>query len=176
MPDPSWLPTFDRAARLEPAALMALAVDVAMASATHGGGPFGAVVADAQGCVLDVGWNQVISSRDSTAHAEIVALRRAQQHAASHRLDGCAVYSSCAPCIQCFGALYWSGVQAVYAAARKEDAERIGFDEGPPMEELWRHAAQAKGIRYVADFHRDERALAPLRAYAAGGGVNYSVE
>ena len=176
MPEPRWLPRIDQATPLDADALMSLALDVALASARHGGGPFGAVVADAEGRVLGIGWNRVISTHDSTAHAEVVALRRAQQKRGSHRLERCQLFTSCAPCIQCFGAVYWSGVDAVYAAARKEDAEAIGFDEGPPMDELWRHAASAKGIRYVADFRRDERALAPLQAYAAAGGVNYSVE
>lgn len=152
---------------------MALALDVALASAEHGGGPFGAVVADRAGRVVDVGWNQVLLEKDSTAHAEVVALRRAQRHLATHALHGHVLHASCAPCIQCYGALYWSGVSTVYAAARREDAEALGFDEGPPMEGLWAHARHAKGIAYVPDFQRDERALAPLLAYRRSGGVTY---
>lgn len=155
---------------------MRLAIDIALASARGGGGPFGAVVADAAGRVIEVGWNDVLASHDSTAHAEIVALRRAQAKLATHRLDGCVVYSSCAPCIQCHGALFWSGVAGVYASARKEDAEAIGFEEGPRMDDLWAHAWATKGIEYTPDFLRDERALEPLRVYAARGGVNYSRE
>lgn len=153
---------------------MALAIEVARLSAQHGGGPFGAVVVDARGRALALGWNAVIDRHDSTAHAEIVAIRRAQAKLAMHRLDGCALLTSCAPCIQCFGAIYWSGIARVLASARKEDAEAIGFDEGPPMQELWAHAARAKGIAYVADVMRDERALRPLQEYARRGGVNYS--
>ena len=174
MDAPDWLPAFDRRAPLAPEALMALALDIALASARHGGGPFGAVVADAEGRVVEVGWNRVLAAHDSTAHAEVVALRRAQQRLATHHLAGCALYTSCAPCIQCYGAIYWSGLSRVYSAARKEDAERIGFDEGPPMDGLWAHAREAKGIDHVADFLRDERALRPLREYAESGGVNYS--
>lgn len=174
--DPYWLPRVERSVALAPEALMGLALDVALQSARHKSGPFGAVVADAEGHVLGIGWNEVVSSHDSTAHAEIVALRRAQKAVGTHRLDRCQLFTSCAPCIQCYGAIYWSGVGVVYAAARKEDAEAIGFEEGPPMEELWRHAEAAKSIRYVADFLRDERALAPLRAYKSQGGVNYSIE
>ena len=173
MQDPEWLPAFDRASTRGPEAHMALAIDIALASAARGGGPFGAVVADAAGHVIDVGWNEVVASHDSTAHAEVVALRRAQRRLATHTLAGCAMYASCAPCIQCYGALYWSGISKVYAAARKADAEAIGFDEGPPMEGLWAHAARAKGIGYVADFGRDERALAPLRAFREAGGARY---
>ena len=153
---------------------MALAIEVALRSAQQGSGPFGAVVADPEGRAVDVGWNEVVSSHDSTAHAEITALRRAQARAGTHRLEGYALYTSCAPCIQCYGAIYWSGVSRVYAAARKEDAEEIGFDEGPPMRALWDHAREARGIALHEDFHRDERALAPLKLYKARGGPDYS--
>lgn len=171
--DPAWLPAAPSGA-LAPDALMRLAIDVALASAKHGGGPFGAVVADAHGRVASLGWNQVLATNDSTAHAEVVALRRAQAAAGTHRLEGHTLYTSCAPCIQCYGAIYWSGLAKVIAAARKEDAEEIGFDEGPQMHALWAHAREARGILYVADFLRDERALEPLRVYRAAGGLDYS--
>ena len=153
---------------------MRLAIEIALASARQGTGPFGAVVADADGRVLGVGWNNVVPSNDSTAHAEIVALRDAQQRRRAHRLDGCALYASCAPCIQCYGAIYWSGVRAVCAAGRKEDAEASGCEEGPTTSGLWEQALAQKGITYHADFLRDDRALEPLRVYAERGGVNYS--
>lgn len=174
MADPAWLPALETDARRSPEQLMTLALDVALVSARNGGGPFGAVVADAQGRAVALGWNAVLSSVDSTAHAEIVAMRRAQRAIGSHHLGGCSLYTSCAPCIQCFGAIYWSGLAKVYSAARKEDAEAIGFDEGPPTEGLWAHAQAAKGIEHAADFLRDDRALLPLRVYAESGGVNYS--
>lgn len=153
---------------------MGLAIDIAIASAKNGGGPFGAVVADARGRLVGVGWNAVIATNDSTAHAEIVAMRRAQTRLGAHRLEGHALYTSCAPCVQCYGAIYWSGITKVYAAARKADAETIGFDEGPPLDALWTHARAARGIEYIPDFQRDERALLPLRIYREAGGVDYS--
>lgn len=171
---PAWLPPIDRERPRAPDELMRLAQDVALASARNGGGPFGALVADPQGRVLGVGWNAVLATRDSTAHAEVVALRAAQQGLATHHLSGCALYTSCAPCIQCYGAVYWSGIAKVYSSARKEDAEAIGFDEGPPMAGLWAHAREAKGIEHVEGFLRDEGALLPLRVYAESGGANYS--
>lgn len=174
MQDAPWLPGLDRSRTLTPDALMDLAIEIALTSAKNGGGPFGAVLADAQGRVVDVGWNAVLATTDSTAHAEIVALRRAQSRLGTHRLGGAALFSSCAPCIQCYGAIYWSGLSKVYAAARKADAETIGFDEGPALDALWEHARSERGIEYLADFRRDERALAPLRLYRERGGVDYS--
>jgi len=174
MTDPSWLPATDRSRPLAPEAIMRLAIDIALASAENGGGPFGAVIADAAGRVVDVGWNAVLASHDSTAHAEIVALRRAERRLETHRLDRHALYTSCAPCVQCYGAIYWSGLARVYAAARKADAEAIGFDEGPTLDALWAHARDARAVEYVADFQRDELALAPLRLYRERGGLDYS--
>lgn len=173
--DEDWLPPISSSAQ-EPAALMRLAVAVALANVRRGGGPFGALVATVAGEVIALGWNDVVRTHDSTAHAEVIAIRRAQQALRTHRLDGLVLYTSCAPCIQCFGAIYWSGLALVRAAARKDDAEAIGFEEGPPMDGLWNHALAVKGVRYEGDFGRDEQALAPFRAYAEAGGVNYSRE
>ena len=170
---PPWLPIVDDAKPREPEELMRLAIEIALAAAENGGGPFGAVLADREGRAIALGWNDVVAAHDSTAHAEIVAMRRAEHRLGTHRLEGCALYSSCAPCIQCYGAIYWSGLAKVYSAARKEDAESIGFDEGPPMDGLWAHAREAKGIEHVRDFHRDGKALRPLERYAERGGVNY---
>lgn len=159
---------------MTPQDLMRRAVALALESARTGGGPFGALVARPDGRVVAEGANRVIAAKDSTAHAEIVALRAAQQALGTHRLDGMVLYTSCAPCIQCYGAIYWSGVTHVFACATKEDAESLGFEEGPPMDDLWEHAQKAKGIEYVPRFGRDEAALAPFKEYARRGGENYS--
>ena len=155
-------------------ALMHRALALALESARTGGGPFGALVATPDGEVVSTGTNQVLARHDSTAHAEVVAIRDAQRRRGTHRLDGLVLYTSCAPCIQCYGAIYWSGLARVVACATKEDAEAIGFEEGPPMDGLWVHAAKAKGIAYEPRFLRDEGALEPFREYARRGGVNYS--
>lgn len=157
----------------EPEALMRLAVRIARESVEQGGGPFGALVATSDGRVVDVGWNCVVSTQDSTAHAEIVALRRAQRRLGTHALGGAALYTSCAPCIQCYGALYWSGADACYAAATREDAEALGFDEGPVDDALWAHARERRGLAFFPRFGRDAEALEPLQAYARRGGLVY---
>lgn len=177
--DPAHTPAWVRAIldespeRLEPDELMRLAVRIARANVDQGGGPFGAVVATADGRVVDVGWNCVVSTHDSTAHGEIVALRRAQRRLRTHDLAGHVMHSSCEPCIQCFGAIYWSGLDACYAAATREDAEAIGFDEGPVYDALWARARERRGLKHVPRFGRDDQALDPLRAYAARGGPVY---
>jgi tRNA(Arg) A34 adenosine deaminase TadA len=92
------------------------------------GGPFGAVVVK-EGRIVGRGANSVLSDRDPTAHAEIVALRDACRILGTHELSGCAVYSSCEPCPMCLAALYWARVDRLWYAATQEDAAAAGFDD-----------------------------------------------
>jgi guanine deaminase len=91
-------------------------------------GPFGAVVAR-DGAIVARGWNLVTSSKDPTAHAEIVAIRRACRKLATFSLDGCVLYSSCEPCPMCLAATYWARVDRLVHAASRDDAARAGFDD-----------------------------------------------
>jgi tRNA(Arg) A34 adenosine deaminase TadA len=90
------------------------------------GGPFGAVVVKA-GKVIGRGINQVTSANDPTAHAEIVAIREACQYLDTFNLKGCSIYSSCEPCPMCLGSIYWAGIDKLYYAATKDDAEKASF-------------------------------------------------
>src|SRR5262245_59523132 len=85
------------------------------------GGPFGALIVR-DGQVLGRDWNQVTSTNDPTAHAEIVAIREACRQTGSFLLSGCELYSSCEPCPMCLSAAYWARLQRVYYAARRSDA------------------------------------------------------
>jgi tRNA(adenine34) deaminase len=67
--------------------------------------PIGAVVV-AAGKVIGEGFNQPISSADPTAHAEIVALRRAAAAIGNYRLGGCTLYVTVEPCLMCVGAAF----------------------------------------------------------------------
>lgn len=99
------------------------------------GGPFGAIVVR-NGEVIAEGYNEVTSSNDPTAHAEIVAIREACNKLDSFQLDNCIIYTSCEPCPMCLGAIYWARPKAVYYACTKEDAAEIGFDDAFIYEEL----------------------------------------
>jgi tRNA(Arg) A34 adenosine deaminase TadA len=92
------------------------------------GGPFGAVVV-ADGRVVAEGWNQVTSTNDPTAHAEVVAIRRACTALGRFDLRGAVLYTSCEPCPMCLAAAYWARVDAVVFANAREDAAAIGFDD-----------------------------------------------
>lgn len=92
------------------------------------GGPFGAIVVR-NGRIVGRGWNQVTSTNDPTAHAEVVALRNACKKLKRFHLDDCELYTSCEPCPMCLGALYWARIRCVYYANTRKDAARIQFDD-----------------------------------------------
>lgn len=94
----------------------------------NAGGPFGAVVVK-DGKIIGEGWNQVTSTNDPTAHAEIVAIRAACQNLKVFDLSGCELFTSCLPCPMCLSAIYWSRIRKVYYANTEKDAEQIGFDD-----------------------------------------------
>ena len=92
------------------------------------GGPFGAVVVR-RGKIVGRGWNQVTSTNDPTAHAEVTAIRAACQKLRSFQLDDCELYTSCEPCPMCLAAIYWARCQKVYYANTRRDAAQIDFDD-----------------------------------------------
>jgi guanine deaminase len=92
------------------------------------GGPFGAVVVR-NGKVVGRGSNQVTSTNDPTAHAEILAIREACQRLKTFQLDECDLYTSCEPCPMCLSAIYWARLGKVFYANTRQDAARIDFDD-----------------------------------------------
>ena len=99
------------------------------------GGPFGAVIVRG-GEVVGEGWNEVLRSKDPTAHAEIVAIRNACRKLATYDLTGCEIYSTCEPCPMCLGAIYWSRIGRVYFSVNRHDAAGIEFRDEFIYEEL----------------------------------------
>jgi guanine deaminase len=92
------------------------------------GGPFGALVVRGE-AVLGEGWNQVTSTNDPTAHAEVVAIRRACEAIGTFALEGSTLYASCEPCPMCLAATYWARLSRVVYANTREEAAAIGFDD-----------------------------------------------
>ena len=92
------------------------------------GGPFAAVIVK-DGKIIASGVNEVTTSNDPTAHAEVVAIRKACLALNSFQLDGCEIYCSCEPCPMCLGAIYWARPAKIYFANTKEDAAAVDFDD-----------------------------------------------
>lgn len=92
------------------------------------GGPFGAVIVRNRE-IVGRGWNQVTSSNDPTAHAEVVAIRDACKNLNTFKLEECDLYTSCEPCPMCLAASYWARLRKVYFGNTRKDAADIGFDD-----------------------------------------------
>jgi len=92
------------------------------------GGPFAALVVR-NGSVVAEGTNQVTATLDPTAHAEVVAIRKACQALKNFQLIDCELYTTCEPCPMCMGAIYWARFAKVYYANTRADAAKIGFDD-----------------------------------------------
>jgi guanine deaminase len=92
------------------------------------GGPFGAVVV-LGGEIVARGRNRVLVTPDPTAHAEIVAIRRAARRLGRFDLSGCEIYATTEPCPMCLAAILWARIGRVYFGCTRKDAERAGFDD-----------------------------------------------
>ncbi len=127
------------------------------------GGPFGAVIVR-DGAIVAEGWNQVTSENDPTAHAEIVAIRRACVALDNFVLDDCEIYTSCEPCPMCLSAIYWARLRRLYYGNSKDDAAGIGFDDAY----LYREVGLAPGERSVPTVRLlADEALEAFRAWEA---------
>lgn len=136
-----------------------MACDIARESVEQKGGPFGAVVLqvdDQSGRILRywTGCNEVALSNDPTAHAEVVAIRKAcaslgvfdlgaiRKAASKLEQPGetshCVIYSSTEPCPMCYGAIRWARLKGLFFAATRFDAavEGVGFSDQALYEEF----------------------------------------
>ena len=108
-----------RAATGKPAmdeTFMRIALDLAVQAQQRGEVPVGAVVV-LDGTVIGEGFNQPISGTDPTAHAEIVAIRRAAARLGNYRLAGAELYVTIEPCQMCVGAMIHARIaRLVYGA------------------------------------------------------------
>jgi tRNA(adenine34) deaminase len=86
------------------ATFMREALSLARRAAASGEVPVGAVVVK-DGTVVGCGHNQPVSAQDPTAHAEVIALRKAAEQIGNYRLAGCDLYVTLEPCTMCAGAI-----------------------------------------------------------------------
>jgi len=92
------------------------------------GGPFGAVLVR-NGKIISRAHNQVIKNNDPTAHAEILAIRKASKKLGRFDLSDCEIYTTCEPCPMCLAAIHWAKLKKLYYGCTKKDAARINFDD-----------------------------------------------
>ena len=141
---------------------MARAIQLSIENVHSGrGGHFGAVIVR-NGELIAEGANQVTSTKDPTAHAEVLAIRAACAKLGVFDLQGCEIYTSCEPCPMCLGAIYWARLARIYFANAAADASSIGFDDSLIYREIPLPVAQ-RAIP-TSQMMREE-ALAAFRAW-----------
>jgi tRNA(adenine34) deaminase len=99
---------------------------LAVASSSPADVPVGAVVYDADGRELATAGNERELLGDPTAHAEVLALRRAARAVGSWRLDGCTLVVTLEPCTMCAGALVLARVAALVFGAWEPKTGAVG--------------------------------------------------
>ncbi|MFT4214684.1 MAG: nucleoside deaminase [Microbacterium sp.] len=143
---------------------MGRALVLAAEAAAAGEIPVGAVVTDAAGAALGEGRNLREATADPTAHAEIVALRRAAESRGSWNLEGCTLTVTLEPCLMCAGAILQARVGRVVFGAWDEKAGAAGsvYDvlrdrRLPVRAEVIGGVCEVEAVALLAEFFRARR-------------------
>lgn len=104
---------------------MAAAVAQARLAMRRGEVPVGAVVAR-EGRIVARGRNEIVARRDPTAHAELIAIRKAAVLLRNERLGGCTLYTTLEPCHMCAGAIVLARLDRVVFGAREPKTGAAG--------------------------------------------------
>lgn len=123
---------------------MGLALEEARRATTVGEVPVGAIVV-VEEQVIGRGHNQPLSTVDPTAHAEIVALRRAAKMQRNYRLVGTTLYTTLEPCLMCVGALFLSRVDRLVFGCSDPKAGACGSIYNVPADNMLNHKIVVSG-------------------------------
>ncbi len=142
---------------------MAAALEEAHRARGAGEVPIGAVIV-MDGAIVGRGFNQPISSRDPTAHAEIVAIREAARRVGNYRLTGAVLCVTIEPCLMCVGALVHARIGTlVYGAAEPKSGAIVSVVKGAELPGLNHRVEVVGSIReaecreLVRGFFRERR-------------------
>ena len=103
---------------------MAIAIEEAKAGAAQGEQPFGAVVVR-DGEVVVRSRSLKVSTSDTTAHSETLAIKYATQKLGRRELPDCTFYATCEPCPMCLGAILNGGIKTLVIGARNRDIKQL---------------------------------------------------
>jgi tRNA(adenine34) deaminase len=107
---------------------MSCAFFEARAALQRGELPVGAVIVR-DGAIVSRAGNQTLRDKDPTAHAEVLAIRRACRAENSERLSGCDIHVTLEPCAMCAAAISFARLRRLYFAA--PDSKGGGVEHGP---------------------------------------------
>ncbi len=147
---------------MDDAGFMRKALAEAAKAAARGEVPVGAVVVR-QGRIVARGANRPLRSSDPTAHAEIVALRKAAKKSRNYRLPDCDLYVTVEPCAMCLGAIVQARVRRVVYGATDPKAGAVSSTMSFPFGRLNHEPAVLSGVlagesaALLRDFFRARR-------------------
>ncbi|HKP68441.1 MAG TPA: tRNA adenosine(34) deaminase TadA [Pyrinomonadaceae bacterium] len=140
------------------------AIEAAHDAASFGEVPVGACLVDADGNLIATASNRPIMHNDPTAHAEMLALRKAAALIGNYRLTGITVYSTIEPCVMCAGALVNARISRLVFGAHDERFGAVESQFRICDSELLNHRMEiVPGIladecrRLMQDFFRSRR-------------------
>lgn len=113
---------------VRPEGYMEIALEEARLAAGRGEVPVGAVIVNADGAIVAQAGNETIAAGDPTAHAEILAIRRACAALGSERLSDCDLYVTLEPCAMCAAAISFARIRRLYFGA--QDIKGGGVENG----------------------------------------------
>ncbi|MFD2924561.1 nucleoside deaminase [Halobacillus naozhouensis] len=105
---------------------MERAVELAAENVRESGQPFGAVLVE-DNKIVSEGVNELHKAYDVSGHAELLAIRRAQEQLQTNDLSGYTMYASGEPCPMCLSAMYFAGIEKVFYCASVENAVEAGL-------------------------------------------------
>lgn len=105
---------------------MQQALQLAFKAQEFGEVPVGAILVSEDNHLLGSGWNQVLTTHDPSAHAEIVAIREAATKLANYRLANTTLYVTLEPCCMCAGAMVHARIKRLVFATRDFKAGAAG--------------------------------------------------
>jgi len=181
---PSWLVAYEKSLQDKvfrtDEEMMAVAVEISARNVSENtGGPFGCAIfersLDGNCHLFSVGANRVMPLSNSTLHGEMVAIQIAEQKLKSFSLRQASsdkeyiMCTSCEPCAMCLGGTLWAGPTEMLCSATKDDAEAIGFNEGPVFPESYSYLERA-GIKVKRSIMREAGAEV-LKEYGETGAI-----
>ena len=143
---------------------MDLALKQARAAADRDEVPVGAVITGSRGAVIAAAGNRTIELQDPTAHAEILAIRKACAVLQSERLTDCDLYVTLEPCAMCAAAISFARIRRVYFAAADEKMGAV--ENGPRLfnqptchhaPEVYGGISEAKSKALLVQFFKERR-------------------
>lgn len=136
--------------------------ELAIANIEEGGQPFGAVLVK-EGVVIGEGVNEMHIAYDVSGHAEMIAIRRAQQRLQTDDLRGARMYASGEPCPMCYAAMAFVGIEDVVYSASVEEAAASGLTRS---QEIYEDLKKIRTERVLIQSYQQKiGGLSPLQVW-----------